>query len=168
MSNIVAGIGRGQLKVLDKRVQKKRNIYDFYKRELGNLDGVDFMPVNEWNEPNCWLSCMTLSGKVRPIDIMVALEKENIESRPIWKPMHLQPFYQEYEFYSHYDEDDEVSELVAATKEDSDDIDVGENNGKLFSVAESIFKNGVCLPSDTKMTDGDLRRVCDIIKGLWR
>jgi dTDP-4-amino-4,6-dideoxygalactose transaminase len=168
MSNIVAGIGRGQLKVLDKRVQKKRYIYDFYKRELGKLEGVEFMPINEWNEPNCWLSCVTVSGKVRPIDIMLALEKENIESRPIWKPMHLQPFYQDYEFYSHYDEGDEVNELVAATMEDSCTSNDDENNGKPFSVAESIFKYGVCLPSDTKMTDEDLRSVCNIIKGLWR
>ena len=76
MSNVVAGIGRGQLKVLDQRVQKKRYIFDFYKRELGNLEGIEFMPSNEWNEPNYWLSSMTLNGKVRPIDVMEALEKK--------------------------------------------------------------------------------------------
>ncbi|MFI5359836.1 MAG: DegT/DnrJ/EryC1/StrS family aminotransferase, partial [Halanaerobiales bacterium] len=91
MSNVLAGIGRGQLKVLDERIEKKRYIYEFYKRELSNLDGVEMMPINEWNEPNCWLSCITLSGKVRPLDIIELLEKENIESRPIWKPMHMQP-----------------------------------------------------------------------------
>jgi len=94
MSNVVAGIGRGQLKVLDQRVEKKKYIFDFYKRELGELEGVEFMPVNEWDEPNYWLNSMTLSGRVRPIDFMEALEKENIESRPIWKPMHLQPFFE--------------------------------------------------------------------------
>lgn len=78
MSNIVAGIGRGQLKVLDKRIEKKKYIFEFYKRELGNLEGIEFMPINEWNEPNYWLSCITLSGSVRPIDIIEALEKENI------------------------------------------------------------------------------------------
>ncbi|MCP1321303.1 aminotransferase DegT [Bacillus thuringiensis] len=98
MSNVVAGIGRGQLKVLDQRVQKKRYIFDFYKRELGNLEGIEFMPSNEWNEPNYWLSSMTLNGKVRPIDVMEALEKENIESRPVWKPMHMQPFFEKYDF----------------------------------------------------------------------
>lgn len=76
MSNVVAGIGRGQLKVLDQRVQKKRYIFDFYKRELENLEGIEFMPSNEWNEPNYWLSCMTLNGEIRPIDVMVALEKK--------------------------------------------------------------------------------------------
>lgn len=136
MSNVVAGIGRGQLKVLDQRVEKKRYIFDYYKKELGGLDGVEFMPINEWNEPNCWLSCMTLSGKVRPLDIMEALEEENIESRPIWKPMHMQPFFAEYDY-------------------------VGGD------VAEQLFENGVCLPSDTKMSDEDLKRICEIIKRLW-
>ncbi|PER35109.1 aminotransferase DegT [Bacillus cereus] len=98
MSNVVAGIGRGQLKVLDQRVHKKRYIFDFYKRELGNLEGIEFMPSNEWNEPNYWLSSMTLNGNIRPIDVMEALEKENIESRPVWKPMHMQPFFEKYDF----------------------------------------------------------------------
>ncbi len=98
MSNIVAGIGRGQLKVLDKRVEKKRQIFEYYKSELKNVEGIGFMPINDWNEPNCWLSCITLEGKIKPIDIMLALEKENIESRPIWKPMHMQPFFKNYDF----------------------------------------------------------------------
>ena len=136
MSNIVAGIGRGQLKVLDKRVEKKKYIFEFYKNELGGLDGIEFMPINEWNEPNYWLSCMLLKGTVRPLDVMETLEEENIESRPIWKPMHMQPFYADHDF-------------------------IGEG------VSEEIFENGVCLPSDTKMTDGDLDRICGIIKGLW-
>lgn len=136
MSNVVAGIGRGQLKVLDERVAKKRYIFEYYKRELGNLEGINFMPINEWNEPNCWLSCITLNGKVKPIDIMEALEKQNIESRPIWKPMHLQPVFEKYDY-------------------------VGGD------VGERLFENGVCLPSDTKMTDKDLARVVEIIKGLW-
>lgn len=136
MSNVVAGIGRGQLKILDKRVEKKRYIFEFYKRELGGLEGVEFMPINEWNEPNCWLSCMTVTGNVKPLDIMRALENVNIESRPIWKPMHIQPFFKQFDF-------------------------VGTD------VSEKIFENGVCLPSDTKITDKDLNRICEIIKSLW-
>ncbi|MDR4168525.1 DegT/DnrJ/EryC1/StrS family aminotransferase [Bacillus nitratireducens] len=136
MSNVVAGIGRGQLKVLDQRVQKKRYIFDFYKRELGNLEGIEFMPSNEWNEPNYWLSSMTLNGNIRPIDVMEALEKENIESRPVWKPMHMQPFFEKYDFIG-------------------------------TDVSEKLFENGICLPSDTKMTEADLERVVKIIKGLW-
>jgi len=107
MSNVVAGIGRGQLKVLDQRVKKKKEIYDFYKRELGALEGIEMMPVNEWNEPNYWLSCMQLSGKVKPQDIMARLDEENVESRPIWKPMHLQPFFEKYDFVG-----DGVSEKI--------------------------------------------------------
>ena len=136
MSNIIAGIGRGQLKVLDKRVEKKKYIFEYYKRELENLEGIEFMPINEWNEPNYWLSCITLNGKVRPLDIIKALEKNNIESRPIWKPMHLQPFFEKYDYIG-------------------------------ADVSEKLFENGVCLPSDTKMTDEDLERICLIIKGLW-
>jgi dTDP-4-amino-4,6-dideoxygalactose transaminase len=137
MSNVAAGIGRGQLKVLDERIAKKKYIFEFYKRELLQLEGVDMMPVNEWSEPNYWLSCITLSKKVKPLDIVETLEKENIESRLIWKPMQLQPFFAEYDF-------------------------VGEG------VSEKIFENGVCLPSDTKMTDEDLTMITTIIKGLWK
>ncbi|MFW5445860.1 DegT/DnrJ/EryC1/StrS family aminotransferase [Aerococcus urinaeequi] len=136
MSNVVAGIGRGQLKVLDQRVAKKKYIFEFYKKELGSLEGVEFMPINDWNEPNYWLSVMMLKGSVRPLDVMEALEKENIDSRPVWKPMHMQPFFAEYDY-------------------------VGSD------VSEKLFLNGVCLPSDTKMTDEDLERICGIIKGLW-
>lgn len=137
MSNIVAGIGRGQLKVLDKRIEKKKVIFEFYKRELGNLPGVKMMPINDWNQPNYWLSCMTLRGNVKPIDIMVALEKENIESRPIWKPMHMQPFFEDFDF-------------------------IGDG------VSKELFENGICLPSDTKITDEDLKRISTIISDLFR
>lgn len=136
MSNVVAGIGRGQLKVLDQRVEKKREIFSFYKEHLSELEGIEFMPSNEWDEPNYWLSSVTLNGSVRPIDVMEALEKENIESRPVWKPMHMQPFFEKYDCIG---------------------------NG----TAEKLFENGVCLPSDTKMTSDDLKRVVNTIKKLW-
>ncbi|EGI2115014.1 aminotransferase class I/II-fold pyridoxal phosphate-dependent enzyme [Listeria monocytogenes] len=136
MSNVVAGIGRGQLKVLDQRVEKKREIFSYYKEHLGRLEGIEFMPSNEWDEPNYWLSSMTLNGKVRPLDVMEALERENIESRPVWKPMHMQPFFEKYDF-------------------------VG------TGVAAALFENGLCLPSDTKITSADLERVVNIIKKLW-
>jgi len=98
MSNVVAGIGRGQLRVLAQRIEQKKYIFNFYKRALSDLDGLTMMPVNKWNEPNFWLSCIMLKGKVRPLDVLIALEKENIESRLIWKPMHLQPFFKVYDF----------------------------------------------------------------------
>lgn len=137
MSNVLAGIGRGQLKVLEQRVAKKKYIFDFYQKELSCLEGIEFMPINEWNEPNCWLSTITLNGNARPLEVMKALEQENIESRPIWKPMHRQPFFEKYDFIG-------------------------------TDVAEELFEKGVCLPSDTKMTDGDLERIVNIIKDLWR
>jgi len=137
MSNVIAGIGRGQLRVLEQRVEKKKYIYEFYNRELGSLDGVGFMPINEWNSPNYWLSCITLSGKVKPLDVMLALEAENIESRPVWKPMHMQPFFEKYDCIG----------------------------GK---VSEELFACGICLPSDTKLTDEQLKRIVQIIKGLWK
>src|SRR5699024_4262047 len=89
LSNVLAGIGRGQLKVLKERIEKKKYIYNFYKNELKNIPDISFMPDNEWDDPNYWLSVIMLNGDVRPIDIINALEKENIESRPVWKPMHL-------------------------------------------------------------------------------
>lgn len=136
MSNVVAGIGRGQLKVLDQRVAKKKQIFEYYMRELSGLEGVEFMPINDWNEPNYWLSCITVDGKVRPVEIIEALERENIESRPVWKPMHMQPFFEKYDYIG------------------------GE-------VSQKLFEHGVCLPSDTKMTDEDLIKICSIIKRLW-
>ena len=140
MSNIVAGIGRGQMKVLDRRIEQKRHIFAYYQEHLGDLEGLSFMPLHENERANCWLSVIQLAPdcKVRPLDMIVALEKEDIETRPVWKPMHMQPVFA-----------------------DCDYID----NGK---VGESLFENGVCLPSDTKMTDEDLKRICTIIRGLWK
>ena len=137
MSNIVAGIGRGQLKVLDKRVEKKQYIFDFYKKHLSFIEDISFMPINDWNKPNCWLTCITVNGQIKPIDIIEALEKDNIESRPIWKPMHMQPFFEKYYYVGN-------------------------------KVSEKIFETGLCLPSDTKMTDEDLYRVCNIILDLYK
>ena len=140
MSNIVAGIGRGQMKVLDQRIEQKRHIFAYYQEHLGDLEGLSFMPLHENERANCWLSVIQLTPdcKVCPLDVMVALEQGDIESRPVWKPMHMQPVFA-----------------------DCDYID----NGK---VGESLFENGVCLPSDTKMTDEDLKRICTIIRGLWK
>ncbi|MDK0613779.1 aminotransferase class I/II-fold pyridoxal phosphate-dependent enzyme [Clostridium perfringens] len=145
MSNIVAGIGRGQLRVLEDRIAKKKEIFETYKKAFKDIEDIEMMPVCEYGEPNYWLTTITLSenSKVKPLDIILALEKENIESRPIWKPMHIQPYYKEYEFYSHNDEEE-------------------------ISVSEDIFNRGVCLPSDTKMSDHDMNRVIRIIKNLFQ
>lgn len=144
MSNIVAGIGRGQLRVLEDRIDKKKEIFETYKEAFKEIEDIEMMTVCEYGEPNYWLTTITLNenSKVKPLDIILALEKENIESRPIWKPMHIQPYYKEYEFYSHNDEEE-------------------------ISVSEDIFNRGVCLPSDTKMTDKEQERVIEIIKSLF-
>lgn len=144
MSNVCAGIGRGQLTVLEKRIEQKKAIYNKYKEAFENIDEIEMMPICDFGKPNYWLSVITLKedSKVKHLDIMVALEEENIESRPVWKPMHLQPFYKDYPFYNH--------------------------NDKGISISEDIFNRGICLPSDTKMTDGDLIKICKIIKRLWR
>ncbi len=144
MSNIVAGIGRGQLRVLEKRLDKKKEIFNIYKDSFESIDDIKMMPISNYGEPNYWLSCITIDkkSKINPLDIMLALELENIESRPIWKPMHLQPYYKDYDFINH------------------------NNDG--ISVSEDIFDRGVCLPSDTKMTFDEQCRVIDIVRGLWR
>lgn len=98
MSNVLAGIGRGQLKVLNERVEKKREIFDFYKKELSDLEGIEFPQENVWDYSNHWLSVMLVNKRVKPSEIMAALEAENIESRPLWKPMHLQPYFEKYDY----------------------------------------------------------------------
>jgi len=153
MSNIVAGIGRGQLKVLDKRVEKKRYIYEYYQKHLGELPGIQLMPMMEDTRSNCWLTSVQLAPdcKVKPLDIMKALEEDDVESRPIWKPMHLQPVFADCDFIS------EIEELHI----------VDEETGADNSVSGQIFEHGVCMPSDSKMTDEDLERICTVVRKLW-
>lgn len=143
MSNVLAGVGRGQLKVLRERIAQKKAIFETYKKELSVIEDIEFIPIANFGQPNYWLSVITLKkeSKIKPEDIMIALEKENIESRPVWKPMHLQPVFKKYKFYSH--------------------------NNETVSVAEDVFNRGVCLPSDTNMTNDDLERITSIIKNLW-
>lgn len=143
MSNVLAGIGRGQIKVLNTRIEQKKNIYGFYKDKFKDIQDIEMMPQASFGKPNFWLSVMTIKegSKVKPIDVILTLEKENIESRPVWKPMQLQPYYMNYDFYSHNDEG--------------------------ISVSEDLFNRGVCLPSDTKMNKEEIERVAGIIKGLF-
>ena len=127
MSNIVAGIGRGQLKVIDLRIKQKTDIYNRYKEAFKQIPDIEMQPTPVDTVPNHWLSVITLkaNSKVKPLDIMEALEKENIESRPVWKPMHMQPVFAKCDF------------IKVADK----------------AVSEDLFTRGVCLPSDTKMTE---------------
>ena len=142
MSNVVAGIGRGQLKVLNERIAKKKEIYEAYKEAFRDIADIEMMNICDFGESNYWLSVMTLkeTSSVKPLDIMLALEKENIESRPVWKPMHMQPVFKQYPFFTATDDQ---------------------------PVSEDYFKRGICLPSDTKMTAEQQQRVIDIIKRLF-
>jgi dTDP-4-amino-4,6-dideoxygalactose transaminase len=153
MSNIVAGIGRGQLKVLDERIQKKREIFNVYKEEIGNMEGVSMMPMLEYSRCNCWLTAIRLSdaAKISPMELMDALAADDVESRPVWKPMHLQPVFAGCDFI---------------TAEDTDLHIINEENGADNSIAGRLFNEGVCLPSDTKMDEEDMSRICDVIKRL--
>ena len=107
MSNITAGVGRGQLLHLDEHIAKKKAIYETYKDAFKDYKQVHMNPYETCSEPNFWLSCMTIDeeSKTKPLDIIEALERENIESRPIWKPLHQQPVFKGCEFYSHYEDD---------------------------------------------------------------
>jgi dTDP-4-amino-4,6-dideoxygalactose transaminase len=142
MSNIVAGIGRGQLKVIDLRIKQKTDIYNRYKEAFKQIPDIEMQPTPVDTVPNHWLSVITLkaNSKVKPLDIMEALEKENIESRPVWKPMHMQPVFAKCDF------------IKVADK----------------AVSEDLFTRGVCLPSDTKMTEEEQNRVIKTIINLWK
>ncbi len=135
LSNVLAGIGRGQLKVLDDRVQKKREIYQYYKTELSSIEGIVFPTENSWDYSNHWLSVALFYGEINSKLIMEKLGEFNIESRPLWKPMHMQPYFAKYDFIG-------------------------------SGISEELFNYGLCLPSDTKMTDDDLIKVVSIIKSL--
>ncbi|BBO18552.1 aminotransferase class I/II-fold pyridoxal phosphate-dependent enzyme [Candidatus Brocadia pituitae] len=136
LSNVLAGIGRGQLRVLAERVQARRANFDFYKKELGGLPGIQFMPEAGFGRSNRWLTCLTIDpsrfGATRE-DVRLAFESENIESRPVWKPLHLQPFFQDCPYYG-------------------------------SGVAEELFDKGLCLPSGSNLTVEDLQRVVKVFR----
>lgn len=139
MSNVVAGIGRGQLLHLEEHKAKKREIYERYKKGFEGLP-VTMNPYLENSDPNFWLSCILLdkSVKISPIEIMEKLNAENIETRPLWKPMHMQEVFKNNDF---------ITANVQAVNED-------------------LFNRGLCLPSDIKMTAEQQEKVIAIIKKI--
>ena len=140
MSNVVAGIGRGQLLHLDEHRQRKEEIYFRYKKGFEGLP-IKMNPYLENSVPNFWLSCAILDEgcDITPNDIMDALENANVESRPIWKPMHLQPVFKDNDFISAFD----------------------------IPFGEQLFARGLCLPSDIKMTKEEQDEIIKIIKSLF-
>ncbi|MEG0873102.1 MAG: DegT/DnrJ/EryC1/StrS family aminotransferase [Clostridia bacterium] len=144
MSNISAAIGCGQMEVLKDRIKKKKYIFNKYKEGFLTIKEISMMPIADYGKPNYWLSVITLSEKshIKPIDIIKVLEHENIESRLVWKPMHLQPVFKKYKFFS--------------------------NTQENISVSEDIFNRGLCLPSDTKMTDEQIDFVIESVKKMFK
>jgi len=140
MSNICAGIGRGQMEVLSKRIDQRRTNFSFYEKHLSQFPGISFVKEPRGFYSNRWLTTIFLdpakSAGITREDIRLALEKENIESRPLWKPMHLQPVFKDFPYY-------------------------GKN------VAENLFNNGLCLPSGSNLEEADLQRVSNCIDELY-
>ena len=140
LSNILAAIGRGQLRVLDDHVRARRRNFDFYAEALGDLPGIDFMPEARWGQHSRWLTTLTIEteafGASRE-DLRLALLSENIEARPVWKPMHQQPVFKE------------CSSIGGG-------------------VADDLFERGLCLPSSSSLTESELERVADAIRRFAR
>ncbi len=138
MSNLLAALGVAQLRGLDRRIERRRAINESYRRALGAVPGVTFMPLATYGEPNYWLTCILVDPEAygrTPEEIRRALEAHDIEARPTWKPLHLQPLF-------------------------ADTPVVG------GAVAAAIFERGLCLPSGSTLSDADLGRVVGVIEQL--
>ncbi|MFI3165988.1 MAG: DegT/DnrJ/EryC1/StrS family aminotransferase [Bacillota bacterium] len=148
LSNICAGIGRGQMKVLDKRVARKREIFELYKEGFANCDQITMSPETVDSLSNRWLTVITLSETCKTdfMTIINKLSENNIEARPLWKPMHLQPVFADCDFFSSIDEG--TSQI---------------NPEKPMSISETLFARSLCLPSDSKMTDEEVKAVVEIV-----
>lgn len=139
LSNVLAGIGRGQLQVLNQRVAARRRNFEIYQSALGDLPGIEFMPEANFGHSTRWLTALTVATEAFGADreyIRLQLAKEQIEARPVWKPLHLQPVFSECECIG------------------------GE-------VGEDLFVRGLCLPSGSNLTDEDLERVISVIKAIY-
>lgn len=139
MSNVLAGIGRGQMKVLKERVLARRAVFERYKAALDNFPEICFMPEPAWSYSSRWLTTLTINpahSSVTPPDLIAALAAENIEARPVWKPMHLQPVFENASYYTH-------------------------EEGK--DISQDLFKNGICLPSGSNLTDEEQARVIGVV-----
>mgnify|MGYP001943604903 FL=1 len=140
LSNVLAGIGRGQLKVLEDRVQARRLIFSRYYEALSDIDGITFMPEADFGRSTRWLTALTVDSKrcgVTARGIIEKLAEHNIESRPVWKPLHLQPLFKGCRYYKHDDR---------------------------TSVSEQLFRQGLCLPSGSNLSREDQQRVIRVIK----
>ncbi|MCC3646338.1 NeuD/PglB/VioB family sugar acetyltransferase [Cytobacillus oceanisediminis] len=142
MSNILAGIGRAQLAHLEKRIEEKRAVFKRYKDALSHIEGLNFMPELENTYSNRWLTTATINNqklKITPTEVIEALEKENIEARHIWKPLHTQPVFKGCEYFSHTED---------------------------LSISERLYETGICLPSGTSMTVYEQERVIKLLLSM--
>lgn len=139
MSNILAGVGRAQLEVLQDRVRARRAIFERYYQELAYIPGIRFMPQLENTRSNRWLTTLTVGAGISVESLLQSLAEENIEARPVWKPLHMQPLFKGATYYSHNDSE---------------------------NVSEQLFKTGICLPSGSNMTKEDQSRVIDCVKSF--
>ena len=140
LSNLLAAVGRGQLRMLDERIEQRRANNDFYRAELGGLPGVDFMPEAPYGRATCWLTCITVDPAAFGADreaIRVRLERDDIESRPLWKPMHLQPACRE-------------------------------SRVRGGSVSAGLFERGLCLPSGSALGPAERTRIVEAVHSLPR
>ncbi len=139
MSNVLAGIGRGQLRVLSDRVARRRQVFDWYRVNLADLTAIDWMPEAPFGRSTRWLSAFVLNPSrtaVRPSHLIAELEHANIEARPIWKPMHRQPLFSAARYFPHHAQ---------------------------LSISDYIFENGVCLPSGSNLELEQVERICSHI-----
>lgn len=166
MSNILAAIGRGQLRILDERVKRKREIFEYYQQALGDLPGIEFMPEASWSRSNRWLTVILINPEEFGADreaVRLMLEEENIEARPVWKPMHMQPVF-----------NPQIASRKGASVRSPGPTGQAKAQKKYKtrviggSVAEDLFNRGLCLPSGTAMTKSDLSRVIDTILNCHR
>ncbi|WP_438444667.1 DegT/DnrJ/EryC1/StrS family aminotransferase [Gorillibacterium sp. sgz5001074] len=142
MSNVLAGIGRAQLKTLEDKVQARRRNYQIYYDELGKLPGVSFMPEASFGKSTRWLTVLMLdpsNTSISPSTVIEELAKDNIESRPVWKPLHLQPLFRDNSYYMHSDE----------------------------STSDILFNQGICLPSGSSLTMNEMDRIISTIYQLF-
>ena len=138
LSNVLAAIGRGQLRVLPDRIEARRRNFEFYHHALAGLPGIEFMPEAEFGHCTRWLTCITINTErfgAAPETMRLALERSNIEARPVWKPLHLQPVFSGCR------------------------IRGGE-------VSEKLFQTGLCLPSGSSLSSTELERITEIIAGI--
>ena len=140
LSNILAGIGRGQMEVIHERIQKKKEIFNLYRDAFSHNTNIEMLEPYSKSKPNYWLSCITLSDEcdTEPQTVINKLAKHKVEARRVWKPMHLQPVFNKYKMYSHFNHDTET-------------------------IAEDLFKRGICLPSDTKLSLEDIYTVAALV-----